>query len=108
MQDSQRNEESRVRLAHLVILIALQSGMAAELVLLTIEQQWVHVFLVAGIMLTMAMLVVLKARFSVQIPPEVQILAILFGFAALFLGEVRDYYERFWWWDLIQIGRAHV
>src|SRR3546814_1964472 len=75
--------------------------MAAELVLLTIEQQWVHVFLVAGIMLTMAMPVVLKARFSVQIPPEVQILAILFGFAALFLGEVRDYYERFWWWDLI-------
>src|SRR3546814_3887072 len=52
-------------------------------------------------MLTMAMPVVLKARFSGQIPPEVQILAILFGFAALFLGEVRDYYERFWWWDLI-------
>src|SRR3546814_5928629 len=101
MQDSKRDEERRVRLAHLVILIALQSVMAAELVLLTIEQQWVHVFLVAGIMLTMAMPVVLKARFSVQIPPEVQILAILFGFAALFLGEVRDYYERFRWWDLI-------
>src|SRR3546814_4604052 len=52
-------------------------------------------------MLTMAMPVVLKARFFVQIPPEVQILAILYGFAALFLGEVRDYYERSWWWDLI-------
>src|SRR3546814_1528246 len=58
MQDSKRDEERRVRLAHLVILIALQSVMAAELVLLTIEQQWVHVFLVAGIMLTMAMPVV--------------------------------------------------
>src|SRR3546814_6274080 len=53
MQDSKRDEERRVRLAHLVILIALQSVMAAELVILTIEQQWVHVFLVAGIMLTM-------------------------------------------------------
>src|SRR3546814_3027528 len=53
MQDSKRDEERRVRLAHLVILLALQSVMAAELVLLTIEQPWVHVFLVAGIMLTM-------------------------------------------------------
>ncbi len=101
MRDNKRDEERRARLAHLVILVALQSVMAAELILLTIEQQWIHVFLVAGIMLTMAMPIVLKARFSVHIPPEVQILAILFGFAALFLGEVRDYYERFWWWDLI-------
>lgn len=74
--------------------------MAAELVFLVAEQQWVHVFLVTGIMLTMALPVVLKSRFPVQIPSEIQILTILFGFATLFLGEVRDYYERFWWWDL--------
>src|SRR4029079_475559 len=35
----------------------------------------------------------------VEIPSEVQIAATLFAFAALFLGEVRGYYERFWWWD---------
>lgn len=101
MQDNNQVEGKRARLAHLVILVALQSVMAAELIFLVVEQQWVHVFLVAGIMLTMALPVVLKTRFSVQIPPEVQILAILFGFATLFLGEVRDYYERFWWWDLV-------
>src|SRR3546814_10461541 len=101
MRDNKRDEERRARLAHLVILVALQSVMAAELVLLTIEQQWVHVFLVAGIMLTMAMPIVLIARFSVQIPPAVPILAILFGFASLFLGAVRDYYVLFWLWDLV-------
>jgi len=26
-------------------------------------------------------------------------MAIVLIFAALFLGEVRNYYERFWWWD---------
>lgn len=100
MQGNKRNEEKRARLVHLVILAVLQSAMAVELVFLVSEQQWVHVFLVTGIMLTMALPVVLKAQFSVQIPSEIQILAILFGFATLFLGEVRDYYERFWWWDL--------
>jgi len=100
MQGNERNEEKRARLVHLIILAALQSAMAVELVFLVAEQQWIHVFLVTGIMLTMAFPVVLKSHFPVQIPSEIQILAILFGFAALFLGEIRDYYERFWWWDL--------
>jgi hypothetical protein len=99
MQGNKRNEEKRARLVHLIILAALQFAMAAELVFLVAEQQWVRVFLVTGVMLTMALPVVLKSRFPVQIPSEIQILAILFGFATLFLGEVRDYYERFWWWD---------
>lgn len=39
MRDNKRDEERRARLAHLVILVALQSVMAAELILLTIEQR---------------------------------------------------------------------
>jgi uncharacterized membrane protein YjdF len=35
----------------------------------------------------------------VRVPAEFQILAILFVFASLFLGEVRNYYELIWWWD---------
>lgn len=34
------------------------------------------------------------------IPTEFQILAIIFVFAALFLGEVRSFYARFWRWDI--------
>jgi hypothetical protein len=96
-----QDDERRVRVAHSFILVVLQCTMAAELVFLVIGQQWLHVFLVLGIMLTMLLPVISSTRLAMQIPPEVQILAILFGFAALFLGEVRDYYERFWWWDLI-------
>jgi uncharacterized membrane protein YjdF len=36
----------------------------------------------------------------VYIPPEFELLAVAFVFAALFLGEVRGYYVRFWWWDI--------
>ena len=44
--------------------------------------------------------VLLERRFRIHIPPEMQLLAITFVFASLFLGEVRDYYNRFWWWDI--------
>ncbi len=93
--------DDRTRVAHLAILVVLQLVMAAELVFLIIDQQWLHVFLVVGVMATVLAPTLLKCRLLVQIPSEIQILAILFVFATIFLGEVRDYYERFWWWDLL-------
>ncbi len=87
------------RLAHLAILTVLQLVMAIQLVLLLIRQEWLQAFLVSGIMaLTLAPVVL---RLPVEIPSEIQIVAVLFVFATLFLGEVRHYYERFWWWDVV-------
>ena len=88
------------RRAHVLVLVALQAVMAVELVLLTIRGQWMHVFLVAAVMAAILAPELLRRRFSVQIPSEIQLLATAFIFATLFLGEVRDYYERIWWWDL--------
>lgn len=86
------------RRAHLAILAALQLVMTIQLVLLLLRQDWLQSFLVVGIMaLTLAPLVF---RMPVRIPSEIQIVAVLFVFATLFLGEVRDYYQRFWWWDV--------
>lgn len=100
------NPEKRVRLIHLAILMVLQAIMAVELVFLILDQQWLHVFLVVSLMAAILSPVLLKERLPAPIPPEIQILAVLFIFAALFLGEVRDYYERFWWWDMVLHGTA--
>lgn len=89
------------RRAYLVIVAVLQMVMGTELVLLVLRQQWLHAFLVTVIMAVTLAPVILKRPWLVVIPPEIQILAVLFVFGALFLGEVRGYYERFWWWDLL-------
>ena len=51
-------------------------------------------------MLTLLPLV-LNRTFNVFIPPEFEVLAVVFVFAAVFLGEVQGYYVRFWWWDVV-------
>lgn len=89
--------ENPARRAHLAILIVIQGVVAVQLVLLLIREDWLQAFLVAGIMaLTLAPVVF---RWPVEIPSEIQIVAVLFVFATLFLGEMRHFYERFWWWD---------
>ena len=77
----------------------LQLILAVGLVLSIYEQQWLNVLTITGILLLTLLPTLLGKRFNFFIPPEFELLAIIFIFAALFLGEVRNYYERFWWWD---------
>jgi len=90
--------DTAARRAHLIIVAVLQLVMAVQLLLLLVNEDWPHAVFVAGIMaLTLAPVIF---RMPVDIPSEIQIVAVLFVFATLFLGEVHDYYQRFWWWDM--------
>jgi hypothetical protein len=88
------------------VLLVLQAVMAAELVLLVIGARWMHVFLVAAVMIGMLVPELMRKKLPAEIPSELQMIAVLFVFASLFLGEVHDYYERIWWWDLALHGSA--
>ncbi len=83
------------------ITLALQIILAAGLVLSAVQQQWMNMFLTASVIVLTALPALMERQFKVTIPPEFELLAILFIFASLFLGEVRGYYLRFWWWDAL-------
>ncbi len=54
-----------------------------------------------GVVLVASLPVALGARFDVRIPPEFELLAVVFVYASLFLGEVHGFYARYWWWDIL-------
>lgn len=82
------------------VLIFMQLIMAGEFVVLMFKGEWLSAFLVVMIMAITFAPILFKERLPINIPPEFQILVIVFVFASLFLGEVRGYYLRFWWWDI--------
>ena len=95
-----RTKTDRAAQIYRIILVVLQLVMGSELALLLYNAQWQNAFLVLAIMgLTLAPLL-LGHQLQVNIPAEFQILAVLFVFAALFLGNIRSYYESVWWWDI--------
>lgn len=64
------------------------------------EGLWLNVALATLILLSTFLPALFARRINVHIPPEFEVLTIAFIFASLFLGEARDYYSRFWWWDI--------
>jgi len=44
---------------------------------------------------------ILERSIKVSLPASFQVVLLIFIFAAQFLGEIFNYYERFWWWDIL-------
>lgn len=44
---------------------------------------------------------VIERQFKVQLPIEFTLAACAFLYASYGLGEVKDFYAKFWWWDLM-------
>lgn len=90
-----------LQLIHRRSSFVLQAILFAGAVAAVWEQQWLTAVITVGIIVITLIPLLLKKRFRVYIPTEFELLAITFVFASLFLGEVRGYYVRFWWWDIV-------
>lgn len=76
-----------------LLIIAIITGIAtrqAEGILLAVLTLWLTFFPD-----------ILKKMFGIYLPSSIQIIVTLFIFMAQYLGEMHDFYYRFWWWDIL-------
>lgn len=85
---------------HRRLTFLLQAILVIEVVVALWGKQWLTAIVTIGIIAVTLAPFLLARLLRVFIPPEFVLLAIGFVFASLFLGEVYDYYARFWWWDI--------
>lgn len=81
----------------LFLKLILIAGAALEI----LQGNWLAALATFGVVLIASLPVALGARFDVRIPPEFELLAVVFVYASLFLGEVHGFYARYWWWDIL-------
>ncbi|WP_135505436.1 hypothetical protein [Roseovarius aestuariivivens] len=72
--------------------------------------QWrLELAFVALATLVVSLMPVVVARWTeIHVPPSFIAAVVLFVGGTLFLGEVFDFYERFWWWDVAMHGGSAV
>ena len=90
----------RIRITHQRITLTLQLILLAEAIFAVLGQRWFTAFLTVMIMAITFFPLLFKRSLHIQITPELQLAAIGFIFASLFLGEIRNFYARFWRWDI--------
>lgn len=71
-----------------------------EWVYLLIESQWLSLFVVSLLIIVLFIPIIFRNKLQVEIPAEFHFAAVIFTFAALYLGEVQQFYQRVWWWDI--------
>ncbi|MBW2053481.1 MAG: hypothetical protein JRI85_14765 [Deltaproteobacteria bacterium] len=64
-------------------------------------QQWTLLFISTITLLLFYLPVFIARRLRIHLPVEMEFVIVLFIYAALFLGEIGNYYVTFWWWDLL-------
>ncbi|MDR2606381.1 MAG: hypothetical protein LBC38_03765 [Oscillospiraceae bacterium] len=69
------------------------------LVLELFNRAWYNAFLCALTMILFTLPFIIGRRMKIRVPTALEIIALLFIFAAEILGELRDYYAAFPYWD---------
>jgi ABC-type Fe3+-siderophore transport system permease subunit len=83
------------------LTLGIQAVIVIELGITLWRRDWENVVLTAIVIVLTMVPAFLSRRYRIYVPPEFQLIAAAFIFLSLFLGSARDYYYRFWWWDIV-------
>lgn len=102
----QREPESWINRIELTIALVLQAGILIVTVGALVERQWLGAFSGSIVLLLTFAPALIERHLRVPLPVELTLFTSVFLYASFALGEVRDFYEKIWWWDLALHGVA--
>ena len=65
------------------------------------QYNWVLMLLTVIVAILICLPMILGKLFKIDIPLPFAFFSILFIYASLFLGEMKNYYAMYWWWDIL-------
>jgi hypothetical protein len=90
-----------------IVLSAIRALLAVEAVVAALRGVWPAVFVTLAALVLTVLPGHLASRVGLRFPPSFLAAIAMFVLATLYLGEVYDFYNRFWWWDLaLHFGSA--
>ena len=104
-EDTQQQvSESWIDRVELAIALALQIGIFVVTASALFQGQWLVAFSGSIALLLTFAPAMIERRLKLALPVEITLITCVFLYASFALGEVRDFYEKIWWWDLALHG----
>ncbi|MBU1289984.1 hypothetical protein KKG85_01960 [Patescibacteria group bacterium] len=76
----------------LVLLLAVAESV--------IFQNWTVLFVSLLVLFITFLPALIQRNYKIHLPIELEFIVAVFVYAAIFLGEARNYYTKIWWWDI--------
>ena len=100
----QQNYEDWVERIELLISTLMQISILAVAGHAFATAKWSVSFSGVVVLLLTFVPALIERKFRLRLPVEVTTFVCIFLFASYVLGEVSDFYEQLWWWDLLLHG----
>lgn len=106
MSDTARQPaaDSWIDRIELIVAVILQIGILLVTAGAFVNGQWLGAFSGVVVLLLTFAPALIERQLREPLPVEFTLITCVFLFASYALGEARDFYDRFWWWDLALHG----
>ena len=86
---------------HIIISTAVRIIIFLILARELYTKNWLFAFAAAMMLFVSFLPSIIAKKYKIFLPSEFDLLFSIFLFSSFILGEMRDYYIRYWWWDLM-------
>ena len=87
-----------------LVVRAIWTILALAFVVALLTARWSLAFVSLATFGLSLLPVLFQSRFGIHLPMRFLAGIVIFVFATIFLGEAFDFYNRFWWWDVVLHG----
>lgn len=99
-RENQTATETWIERIEITVAALIQFAIIVIVFTSLIDRQWITAFSGSVVLILSFAPSFIERQLQVRLPVELSIFTYAFLFASFVLGEVRDFYERLWWWDI--------
>jgi hypothetical protein len=92
--------ENRTDRISLIVSIIIRISLVGAILISILVGKWTALYTSSLTLILTFLPSIIEKNYKISLPSEFEILIIIFIYASIFLGEVRGYYTRIWWWDI--------
>ncbi len=93
--------EKKVHKIYFYFIWFIRITLVIALIFEIINKRWTLFFVTLLTLILSLSLILIEKKYKIYFPPELHLFSVIFIYAGIYLGEVQNFYLKYWWWDSV-------